>query len=109
MTDTEQERAPFPPPQESINAAVGRMLGPPPKPRARVQAGAQQTLPLPNPGDWCSVDGAAALLQVTRSSVYRFYDKGLIKIHYVNALPLLWKADVVELATARARAGVGGP
>jgi len=92
---------------QTIGEAVGRMLGKPS--RGRPPTHSEQTLPIPNPGDWCSVDGAAALLQVSRSSVYRFAERKLLTMYYADTVPLLWRAEVTELATARARAGVGGP
>jgi excisionase family DNA binding protein len=68
-----------------------------------------QTLPLPNPGDWCAVAGAAQLLGVSRRTVERMIVDGRL-VGYVPyggsrrvASQILWMHEVRDLAAALAR------
>jgi excisionase family DNA binding protein len=68
-----------------------------------------QTLPLPNPEDWCSVAGAARLLGVSRRTVERMVLDGRLTgytpyggSHRVSA-KLLWMPEVRQLSQALAR------
>jgi excisionase family DNA binding protein len=68
-----------------------------------------QTLPLPNPGDWCSIAGAARLLSVSRRTVERMILDGRLTgytpyggSHRVSG-KVLWMAEVRQLSEALAR------
>lgn len=67
----------------------------------------QQTLPLPNPGDWITTKGAAFLLGVSRRTVERLAEKGaLTPYRPYGALGevtpvLFWREQVNEVLTAR--------
>lgn len=73
-----------------------------------------QTLPLPNIGDWCTIAGAARVLKKSRRTVERMVANGQL----VGYLPfgatdrvasrLLWRADVDELAAALERVRKAG-
>jgi excisionase family DNA binding protein len=65
-----------------------------------------QTLPLPNPGDWCAIAGAARRLKVSRRTVERMVMDGRLTGYWPEgaaerpAGAMLWKPQVVELADA---------
>jgi excisionase family DNA binding protein len=68
-----------------------------------------QTLPLPNPGDWCSIAGAARLLRVSRRTVERMIVDGRLTgytpyggSHRASA-KLLWMHEVRQLSEALSR------
>jgi hypothetical protein len=63
---------------------------------------------MPNPGDWLGVGAACTALGVTRSSLYRLTEAGLLTAYKIegSASPLWWRAEVADLARARERAGV---
>lgn len=69
-------------------------------------------LPFPNPGDWATLTDAAAMLGVSRQSVNRMADDGILTRYEIGTedngrQSLYWRAEVAELAAARAR--VRGP
>jgi hypothetical protein len=69
-----------------------------------------QTLPLPNPGDWISPRGAAAILRTSVRTVHRRMADGRLKSYLpYGALDLpsnhiLWRPEVKELGKALALA-----
>ncbi len=69
----------------------------------------QPTLPMPNPGDWMTVNAAATLLTVDRRTIDRLIDKGTLTVHRPYAGPgekpplLLWRAEVLQVMSARRR------
>jgi excisionase family DNA binding protein len=69
----------------------------------------EQTLPLPNPGDWLTTDGAARLLGVHRRTVMRMADRGALTAYepgtgYGMTAPLMfWAAEVAGVRQARER------
>lgn len=68
-----------------------------------------QTLPLPNPGDWCAIAGAARRLKVSRRTVERMVLDGRLTGYWPEgatrrtAAAMLWLPQVVELADALAK------
>lgn len=66
----------------------------------------QQTLPLPNPGDWFSRGAAAEVLGVSIRTIERYVDDGTLKGYKPITAEgekgpvLLWRADVLELEQA---------
>lgn len=65
-----------------------------------------QTLPLPNPGDWCTVDAAALIIGVNRRTVARLVDRGVLRKYSFAGSErgvFLWKPEVIEYAAAWAR------
>jgi len=71
-----------------------------------------QTLPVPNPNDWSTYSGAAALLGVSTRTVKRMVADGRLRAYAPigahNGGHLLWVPEVVELAYAIARARGAG-
>lgn len=71
------------------------------------------TLPLPNPSDWISVRGAAALLSASTRTVRRMIDTGVLTGHrplgaYGERPPLmLWRAEVNAVLDAQLKLRVG--
>jgi excisionase family DNA binding protein len=69
----------------------------------------QPTFELPNPQDWCTIDGAAQLLGVHRESVRRMIRDGKLTGYYPFgsregerwALVLLWRPEVDRMLDAR--------
>jgi excisionase family DNA binding protein len=68
-----------------------------------------QTLPLPNPSDWMTIDAAAELLGCSRRTVTRLMDSGALN-GYQPARGktetdrwLLWRPEVDEVLQARRR------
>jgi hypothetical protein len=65
-----------------------------------------QTLPLPNPGDWCSIRGAARILKLSRRTVERYVALNQLTGYLPFGAPdriasrILWRPDVDELAKA---------
>lgn len=68
-----------------------------------------QTLPLPNPGDWCSIAGAARILKKSRRTVERMVANGQLVGYLPFGAPdriasrMLWRPDVDELGVALER------
>lgn len=66
-----------------------------------------QTLPLPNPGDWITTMGAAFLLGVSRRTVERMAERGTLKPYRPYGAPkevtpvLFWRQQVNDVLTAR--------
>lgn len=64
------------------------------------------TLPLPNPGDWVSVAGAAAILRCSVRTVTRRVREGRLKAYLpygARDLPnnyILWRKDVADFGKA---------
>jgi excisionase family DNA binding protein len=69
------------------------------------------TLPLPNPQDWCDIPQACELLGRSRATVYDMRDRGVLHVHKIGSASLLWRAEVLEVATAlrRLEVGAAGP
>jgi excisionase family DNA binding protein len=65
------------------------------------------TLPIPNPQDWCDINQACELLGRSRATVYDMNDRGVIHIHRIGSSRMLWRAEVLEVATALRRLEVG--
>lgn len=67
----------------------------------------QQTLPIPNPGDWITTMGAAFLLGVSRRTIERMAEKGVLTAYRPYGAPdevtpvLFWRAQVNDVLTAR--------
>lgn len=72
----------------------------------------QQTLPIPNPGDWMTRQAAAHVLGVDPRTVDRMVENRRLTDHRPIGAPqerpplLLWREEVRELVRARARAGL---
>lgn len=70
----------------------------------------QTPLPLPNPGDWLTTDGAAHLLGVHRRTLMRMVDIGQLTAYepgagFKKTPPLMfWRPAVEALRDARLRA-----
>jgi hypothetical protein len=68
-----------------------------------------QTLPIPNPGDWMTINSAALLLRVDRRTIGRMINKGTLTGYQPYAAPdesaplLLWRAEVLAVLGARNR------
>lgn len=73
-----------------------------------------QTLPLPNPGDWCTIAGAARLLKLSRRTVERMVADGRLTGYLPYGAPdrvasrILWLPEVRELAAALERVRSAG-
>ena len=66
----------------------------------------QQTLPIPNPQDWCTWAYAAHRLGVARQTVVNMVGDGrLTEYRNHGGAPMLWLPELEELAAARKRAG----
>lgn len=66
-------------------------------------------LPLPNPNDWLGRDAAMHLLGVSSHvTIGRLVTAGTLTAYRVDGLhvPVYWRAEVTDLANARARAGI---
>jgi len=64
----------------------------------------QQTLlTMPNPQDWVDVRQAMAILKRSRATVYDMSERGVLHIHKIGSLTVLWRAEVVEVAGALKR------
>lgn len=61
------------------------------------------TLPLPNPQDWVDIAQACELLGRGRATVYDMRDRGVLTIHEVGSARILWRAEVLDVATALRR------
>lgn len=70
-----------------------------------------QTLPLPNPGDWCTIDGAAEITGKSRRTIARYVELGTLTGYKIKGSPrrgvLLWVPQVRELAGAVERVRQG--
>lgn len=60
----------------------------------------QQALHLPNPQDWLSVDQAAALIGVDRSTIYDLIRREKLGDFTIGSLRVLWRPEVDAYATA---------
>lgn len=66
-----------------------------------------QTLPIPNPGDWITTMGAAFLLGVSRRTVERMAERGTLTAYRPYGAPrevtsvLFWRQQVNDVLTAR--------
>lgn len=65
-------------------------------------------LPIPNPHEWVGRTAAMRLLDVlSHVTLSRMVDNGLLTAYRIDGGPVLyWRAQVVELAEARKRAGL---
>lgn len=57
--------------------------------------------PEPNPGDWTDMNGAADLIGMSRTGLYDWIDRGILKRHYIGTTPVFWMPEVRELADAK--------
>lgn len=66
-----------------------------------------QTLPLPNPGDWVTIDGAAAILGRTKKQVIRYVaDQKIRGYRFEGAGPrladrMIWRAELEKFKAAQ--------
>lgn len=66
-----------------------------------------QTLPLPNPGDWMTLDGAAFLLTVSTATVRRMVRDGVLTEYRpltrlgMRGPLMLWRPEVNRVLDAR--------
>lgn len=66
-----------------------------------------QTLPLPNPGDWLTIDGAAMMLGRSKKQVIRYVAEQRIRGYRIEgsgprlADRLLWRAEVEAFRDAQ--------
>lgn len=80
---------------------------------ARVKMLDMDQLPLPNPGDWITITGAADLLGCSRRTVGRMVAGGQLHAYpprhglLEQPLLLLWYPEVQEVLAARKRLGRG--
>lgn len=71
----------------------------------------QQTLPIPNPGEWMTRQAGAYVLGVDPRTVDRMVADGLLTAYRPVGKPgevvplILWREQVRELVHARARSG----
>lgn len=72
------------------------------------RAFADTPLPIPNPHEWMGRRAAMALLGVvSHMTLQRYVADGRLHAYRIEGGPLLyWRAEVLELAAARDRAGV---
>lgn len=70
-----------------------------------------QTLPLPNPGDWCTIDGAAEITGRSRRTIARWVDLGTLTGYRIHGAGrrhvILWVPEVRELAASLERVRKG--
>lgn len=72
-----------------------------------------QTLPLPNPDDWISVAGAAAICRISTRTVARRVKAGAIIAHLPYGAAdrpqnyILWKPSVLQFGDALAKVRTG--
>lgn len=65
-----------------------------------------QTLPIPNPQDWCTWRYAQELLNVSRQTVVRMVNDGVLtQYRMAGGAPMFWLPEVREIAAARRRIG----
>lgn len=57
----------------------------------------------PNPENWTDTNGAAEILDRTRSSVVDFVAKGTITKHLIGGMPAYWVPELKEVRDALAR------
>jgi hypothetical protein len=57
-------------------------------------------LPAPNPTDWVDTEGAARILQRTRSTVYEYVGAGVLDQYRIGSHAVYWVADVEHMARA---------
>jgi excisionase family DNA binding protein len=62
-----------------------------------------QTLPIPNPGDWLSATQACAIANVGRSTIYQWIKSGVLTRYEVAGSGAFWRPEVHELRDAIAR------
>lgn len=66
-----------------------------------------QTLPLPNPGDWVTIDGAAVILGRSKKQVIRYVaDQRIRGYRFEGAGPrladrMIWRAELEEFKEAQ--------
>lgn len=74
--------------------------------RVKVWGMDNQTLPLPNPGDWLTVGAAATRLRKSRRTVERYVALGTLTGYWPEGAvkragsAMLWRPQVLELAAA---------
>lgn len=70
-----------------------------------------QTLPIPNPGDWLTLNAAAEFLGVSRRTLLRMVEKRALTAYspyggFREKSPtMFWRADVAVVEQARTRLG----
>lgn len=60
----------------------------------------QPTLPMPNPHDWLSVDQAAEVIGVDRSTIYDLIKREKITCYMIGSIRVLWHPEIVAYAEA---------
>jgi len=71
-----------------------------------------QTLPLPNPGDWLTTEGAAYELGVSRRTVERMAEREVLTPYQPaggpreTPGPMYWRPEVLRVRDARRLSGV---
>lgn len=69
----------------------------------------QLVLPMPNPGDWATLTDAEVILNLSRQQILRLAKARVLTPYTIGQadrgrVTLFWRAEVIELAAARARA-----
>lgn len=62
-----------------------------------------EALPLPNPGDWCDAKEAAALLLVSRSTLYAMVRDGRLTDYQIGTIRVFWRPEILEVSAALRR------
>lgn len=60
----------------------------------------QPTLPMPNPHDWLSVDQAAEVIGVDRSTIYDLIKRTKITGYMIGSVRVLWRPEITAYAEA---------
>lgn len=65
-----------------------------------------QTLPLPNPDDWCTLGDAQLVLDLSRQQVWRLVKAKRLHVYSIGrtmrtSVQLFWAAELDEYAAAR--------
>lgn len=60
-------------------------------------------LPLPNPRDWCDAKEAAALLLVSRSTLYAMLRDGRLGDYQIGTIRVFWRPEILEVSAALRR------
>lgn len=62
----------------------------------------QATLDLPNPDAWCDAKQTAAMLGVSRATLYDMVARGSLGDYKIGNIRVFWRAEVIRLREARA-------
>jgi hypothetical protein len=55
---------------------------------------------VPNPKDWVDTDGAAKILDRSRTTVYAYVAAGVLEQYQIGAHAVYWVPDVQDMAKA---------